>query len=217
MTVMGNCFRKTKQYTNNHFNPEPRPPTSPSAPIRSPKKAKSNSLPRSEEQNVFRVPPVLPVDLNGSPFSLRTHRFSDQFPPHCQLLKTSACSSSAHVVAPVHGAHQEQQQPINCQQKYHDRSTRAFPRPELESVDQRSVNTAYPTPFSSIKRARNLHVSLYVYSARTEEEIPLQKGDVVAVLNDKDPDWWFVEHLKTSNKGYIPAAYVAPQGSVEAE
>ncbi|TGZ70269.1 hypothetical protein CRM22_003290 [Opisthorchis felineus] len=217
MTVMGNCFRKTKQYTNNHFNPEPRPPTPPSAPIRSPQKVKSNSLPRPEEQNVFRVPPVLPGDLNGSPFSLRTHRFSDQFPPHCQLLKTACSSSSAHVVAPVHGAHQEQQQPIGSQQKYHNRSARAAPRPELESADQRSANTAYPTPFPSIKRARNLHVSLYVYSARTEEEIPLQKGDVVAVLNDKDPDWWFVEHLKTSGKGYIPAAYVAPQGSVEAE
>ncbi|KAA3672858.1 uncharacterized protein DEA37_0014328 [Paragonimus westermani] len=32
-----------------------------------------------------------------------------------------------------------------------------------------------------------------------------------------DSDWWFVEHVSTGNKGYVPTAYIAPQGSVEAE
>lgn len=45
----------------------------------------------------------------------------------------------------------------------------------------------------------------------------MQKGDIVAILNSNDPDWWFVEHMKSGLKGYVPTSYIAPQGSIEAE
>ncbi|KAL5965275.1 Tyrosine-protein kinase yes, partial [Taenia solium] len=32
-----------------------------------------------------------------------------------------------------------------------------------------------------------------------------------------DAEWWFVEHCRTSEKGYVPSSYVAVAGSLEAE
>lgn len=37
------------------------------------------------------------------------------------------------------------------------------------------------------------------------------------LLNDSDPDWLFVEHQQTKQKGYVPGNYVAAELSVESE
>ncbi|KAM3177698.1 hypothetical protein ACTXT7_004030 [Hymenolepis weldensis] len=36
-------------------------------------------------------------------------------------------------------------------------------------------------------------------------------------LTTGDVEWWFVEHCRTSEKGYVPSSYVAVAGSLEAE
>ncbi|KAL3308315.1 hypothetical protein Ciccas_013155 [Cichlidogyrus casuarinus] len=60
-------------------------------------------------------------------------------------------------------------------------------------------------------------VALFQYRARTQEEIDLRKNDRVFILNQNDSDWWFVQNIRDSRKGFIPSSYVAAVGSLEAE
>ncbi|KAM9840180.1 tyrosine-protein kinase FRK [Aulostomus maculatus] len=69
-------------------------------------------------------------------------------------------------------------------------------------------------------KAGNRYVALYDYSARTEEDLSFGAGDTVEVLDQTAGDWWFARALSgisTSKQGYIPANYVAPVESVDAE
>lgn len=37
------------------------------------------------------------------------------------------------------------------------------------------------------------------------------------VLDDSEPDWWRVRHLRTGEEGFIPWNFVAPEKSIEGE
>ncbi|XP_019714731.1 tyrosine-protein kinase SRK2 [Hippocampus comes] len=66
----------------------------------------------------------------------------------------------------------------------------------------------------------NRFIALYDYSARTNEDLSFNAGDILEALDKKAKDWWFAKALtgiSTSKKGYIPANYVAPVESLDAE
>lgn len=64
------------------------------------------------------------------------------------------------------------------------------------------------------------YVALYDYSARTEEDLSFNTGDTLEALDKSAGDWWFAKALtgvSASKQGYIPANYVAPVESINAE
>lgn len=66
----------------------------------------------------------------------------------------------------------------------------------------------------------NRFIALYDYSARTNEDLSFNAGDILEALDKKTKDWWYakaVTGISTSKKGYIPANYVAPVESLDAE
>lgn len=66
----------------------------------------------------------------------------------------------------------------------------------------------------------DLYVALYDYSARTEEDLSFNAGDTLEVVDKSAGDWWFakaVTGVSASKQGYIPANYVAPVESIDAE
>lgn len=65
-----------------------------------------------------------------------------------------------------------------------------------------------------------LYVALYDYSARTEEDLSFNTGDTLEALDKSTGDWWYaraVNGVSASRQGYIPANYVAPVESIDAE
>ncbi|XP_020492334.1 tyrosine-protein kinase FRK [Labrus bergylta] len=64
------------------------------------------------------------------------------------------------------------------------------------------------------------YVALYDYAARTEEDLSFNAGDTLEALDKSTGDWWFAKALtgvSASKQGYIPANYVAPVESIDAE
>ncbi|NXT76028.1 FRK kinase, partial [Zapornia atra] len=68
-------------------------------------------------------------------------------------------------------------------------------------------------------------VALFNYEARTEEDLSFQAGDYLQVLDASHEGWWYARLLLPEGsacpgrklQGYIPANYIAPDQSIEAE
>ncbi|XP_062981811.1 tyrosine-protein kinase FRK isoform X1 [Elgaria multicarinata webbii] len=68
-------------------------------------------------------------------------------------------------------------------------------------------------------------VALFDFQARTEEDLSFRTGDKLEVLDTSQGSWWIAKRLVENGftkpgqkrQGYIPANYVAPDQSIEAE
>ncbi|CAF1179921.1 unnamed protein product [Rotaria sordida] len=60
-----------------------------------------------------------------------------------------------------------------------------------------------------------IYVAIYDYDARTDEDLTFRVGDLLAIIDDGQSDWWLARHYQTGLKGYIPALYVAPHGGLD--
>ncbi|XP_061784123.1 tyrosine-protein kinase FRK [Nerophis lumbriciformis] len=68
--------------------------------------------------------------------------------------------------------------------------------------------------------ANNHFVALYSYSARTEQDLSFNAGDILEVMDTTAEDWWLAKALtgiSATSHGYIPANYVVPVQSIDAE
>ncbi|XP_026174524.1 tyrosine-protein kinase SRK2 [Mastacembelus armatus] len=77
-----------------------------------------------------------------------------------------------------------------------------------------------PDTFVSVDPRRDQYVALYDYSARTGEDLSFNAGDILEALDKSAGEWWFakaVTGVSASKQGYIPANYVAPVQSIDAE
>ncbi|XP_051501475.1 tyrosine-protein kinase SRK2 [Myxocyprinus asiaticus] len=64
-----------------------------------------------------------------------------------------------------------------------------------------------------------VYIALYDYTARTENDLSFHAGDKLEPLN-KGEDWWYVRGItgiSANKQGYVPANYVAPVESLDAE
>ncbi|CAJ1077475.1 tyrosine-protein kinase SRK2 [Xyrichtys novacula] len=80
------------------------------------------------------------------------------------------------------------------------------------------VNRSLPSPPGT--RPEGYYIAQYDYSARTEEDLSFNAGDTLEALDKRHGDWWFAKALtgiSASKQGYIPANYVAPVESIDAE
>lgn len=95
-----------------------------------------------------------------------------------------------------------------------NQNTEEFPK--YNSHQQQQLRAPQPRPQST----RNMYVALYDYSARTVDDLSFNTGDSLEVINKDAGQWWFAKALSgisANRKGYIPANYVAPVESIDAE
>lgn len=99
--------------------------------------------------------------------------------------------------------------------------------PRREKIDTVIANPAVeklpeierPLPPVPVKGG-NYYVALYDYSARTEQDLSFNTGDTLEALDKSTGEWWLAKALtgvSASKTGYIPANYVAPVESIDAE
>lgn len=60
-------------------------------------------------------------------------------------------------------------------------------------------------------------VAVYNYQSREMSDVSFVKGDRMELIDDSEPDWWRVRHLRTGEEGLIPWNFVAEEKSVESE
>ncbi|KAL7055952.1 hypothetical protein AAHC03_022874 [Spirometra sp. Aus1] len=157
--------------------------------------SRSHSLPRSGvtgSKTLLSYSPAVPVSMTSEVDS-----FAD-------IKKKNAHKKSSH------NQHEFQHLTERFQRASTGASIDAYHGQRLCGLSANEQRSASP-------ELTNRLVAIFDYNARTDEEISLRKGDVMLVLNDSDSEWWFVEHCRTSAKGYVPSSYVAFEFSVEAE
>lgn len=74
-------------------------------------------------------------------------------------------------------------------------------------------------PPKPVEKPGYVYVALYDYTARTDDDLSFNAGDKLEPL-DKSDDWWFargISGISANKEGYIPANYVAPLESLDAE
>ncbi|XP_048062130.1 tyrosine-protein kinase SRK2 [Megalobrama amblycephala] len=74
-------------------------------------------------------------------------------------------------------------------------------------------------PPKPVEKPSYVYVALYDYTARTDDDLSFKAGDKLEPL-DKTDDWWFargITGISANKEGYIPANYVAPLESLDAE
>ena len=70
---------------------------------------------------------------------------------------------------------------------------------------------------SEVEQKFSLFVGKHNYSARTDEDLSFEKGDLLYIMNSNDIDWWYAKSKSTGKEGYIPSNYVAKYKSLDAE
>ncbi|XP_075225566.1 tyrosine-protein kinase Src64B isoform X2 [Lycorma delicatula] len=72
-------------------------------------------------------------------------------------------------------------------------------------------------PFHPSCSRGRIVVAIYNYQSREAEDVSFIKGDRMEIIDDSEPDWWRVRHLRTGDEGLIPWNFVAEEKSVESE
>ncbi|XP_061756352.1 tyrosine-protein kinase SRK2 [Nerophis ophidion] len=98
------------------------------------------------------------------------------------------------------------------------------PTIEIAEVDPIPATSAPATSAPVVKppesNANNHFVALYSYSARTDQDLSFNVGDILEAVVSTAEDWWWAKALtgvSASYQGYIPANYVVPVQSMDAE
>jgi len=55
-------------------------------------------------------------------------------------------------------------------------------------------------------------IASYDFKPQEAEELELKRGDIVSVLDKKDPNWWMGEVIRgtQTSRGLFPKTYVSP-------
>ncbi|XP_076872808.1 tyrosine-protein kinase SRK2 isoform X2 [Brachyhypopomus gauderio] len=83
-----------------------------------------------------------------------------------------------------------------------------------------NVPDPFNVPQATVPMSDNTYIALYGYTARTAEDLSFNAGDTLQALDKSCGDWWLARALtgvSQNKQGYIPANYVAPVESLDAE
>lgn len=86
---------------------------------------------------------------------------------------------------------------------------------KTNGVDNPAAPEPEPAPQATEKGTLR---ALYDYEARAEEDLPFKKGDILILLDDSNPDWWYARRSQSGsgrNDGYVPSNYVAREDTLE--
>ncbi|XP_043645767.1 SH3 domain-containing protein Dlish [Drosophila teissieri] len=67
------------------------------------------------------------------------------------------------------------------------------------------------TPF--VKEPSGRCIVLYTFIARDENDLSVERGEFVTVLNREDPDWFWIMR-SDGQEGFVPASFIYPADSV---
>lgn len=96
----------------------------------------------------------------------------------------------------------------------------AHKKQDIEIIQNIHAEGASTRPLPLVPPKDRFYIAQYDYTARTENDLSFRAGDKLEALNKSAGEWWFARALtgiSANKEGYIPANYVAPEESLDAE
>nr|CAD7393730.1 unnamed protein product [Timema cristinae] len=82
-----------------------------------------------------------------------------------------------------------------------------------------SVSSSQPDIHPFFKDPSGRYIVLYTFIARDENDVSVERGEFVTVLNREDPDWYWIVR-SDGQEGFVPSGFVYPahviQGDLDA-
>uniref|UniRef100_T1JHQ5 SH3 domain-containing protein n=1 Tax=Strigamia maritima TaxID=126957 RepID=T1JHQ5_STRMM len=77
--------------------------------------------------------------------------------------------------------------------------------------DENSLSSQFSTPdvYPFFKDPAGRYIVLYTFIARDENDVSVERGEFVTVLNREDPDWFWIVR-SDGQEGFVPSAFVYP-------
>lgn len=66
------------------------------------------------------------------------------------------------------------------------------------------------------QEAAGRYIVLYTFIARDENDVSVERGEFVTVLNREDPDWYWVLR-SDGQEGFVPSGFVYPADVIQGE
>lgn len=84
------------------------------------------------------------------------------------------------------------------------------PDQDLDTHTAHDMSTCSPTPsletHTFLKESSGRYLVLYTFIARDENDISVEQGELVTVLNKEDSDWYWIAR-SDGQEGFIPSAF----------
>ncbi|KAH7644826.1 dachs ligand with SH3s [Dermatophagoides farinae] len=95
----------------------------------------------------------------------------------------------------------------NHHQANHDQYSKALYLASSNLSNEHSINNVEIQPFFKDQSGR--YVMLYTFVARDENDISVERGEIITVLNKDDQDWFWVMR-SDSQEGFVPVSFTYP-------
>nr|CAG4650245.1 EOG090X083C [Sida crystallina] len=86
----------------------------------------------------------------------------------------------------------------------------------IQSSSTQSLNSqlSHPDIHPFFKDPSGRYIVLYTFIARDENDVSVERGEFVTVLNREDPDWYWVVR-SDGQEGFVPSAFVYPAEAIQ--
>nr|CAG4636269.1 EOG090X083C [Eubosmina coregoni] len=86
----------------------------------------------------------------------------------------------------------------------------------VQSSSTQSLNSqlSHPDIHPFFKDPSGRYIVLYTFIARDENDVSVERGEFVTVLNREDPDWYWVVR-SDGQEGFVPSAFVYPAEAIQ--
>ena len=90
------------------------------------------------------------------------------------------------------------------------------PGRHIQSSSTQSLNSqlSHPDIHPFFKDPSGRFIVLYTFIARDENDVSVERGEFVTVLNREDPDWFWVVR-SDGQEGFVPSAFVYPAEAIQ--
>ncbi|EFX85167.1 hypothetical protein DAPPUDRAFT_313770 [Daphnia pulex] len=101
-------------------------------------------------------------------------------------------------------------------QSMHGQQPQQQPSRHVQSSSTQSLNSqlSHPDIHPFFKDPSGRYIVLYTFIARDENDVSVERGEFVTVLNREDPDWYWVVR-SDGQEGFVPSAFVYPAEAIQ--
>nr|CAG4640958.1 EOG090X083C [Eulimnadia texana] len=97
------------------------------------------------------------------------------------------------------------------QQQQHQQPNRHI---QSSSTHSLSSQLSQPDIHPFFKDPSGRYIVLYTFIARDENDVSVERGEFVTVLNREDPDWYWIVR-SDGQEGFVPSAFVYPAEAIQ--
>lgn len=104
--------------------------------------------------------------------------------------------------------------PTNSPQSLNQQQQQSGRHVQSSSTQSLNSQISQPDIHPFFKDPSGRYIVLYTFIARDENDVSVERGEFVTVLNREDPDWYWVVR-SDGQEGFVPSAFVYPAEAIQ--